>query len=85
MAGVGAFSKTYNKFATAWESFIVVPFSLLWHIVSRPAVDMSVFGASYTIPDCYRSGVTFISDRGISYNPVHNALLSGVKIILLWW
>ena len=30
-------------------------------------------GASYTIPDCYRSGVTFISDRGLSYTTPHQS------------
>ena len=24
-------------------------------------------GPSYTLPDCYRSGMTFVSDRGLSY------------------
>ena len=26
-----------------------------------------LLGPSYTIPDHYRSGVTFVSDRGLSY------------------
>ena len=30
-------------------------------------------GASYNIPYCYRSGVTFISDRGLSYTKPHHS------------
>ena len=28
-------------------------------------------GSSYAIPDCYRSGVTFVADRGLSYIAPH--------------
>ena len=32
-----------------------------------------ISGASYTIPDCYPSGVTFISDKGLSYTTLHQS------------
>ena len=43
-------------------------------------------GASYTIPDCYRSGVTFIPDRGLSYTTPHQSgtQRSTLKITPLW-
>ena len=34
---------------------------------------MRHLGPSYTIPDRYRSGVTFVSDRGLSYTTPHQS------------
>ena len=41
---------------------------LIYHCYTNKAL-----GASYTIPDSYRSGVTFISDRGLSYTTPHQS------------